>query len=99
MTDAEVALSLLAQRVLNLENAAGGSVVVGDGGCVNGAAAVSVLARTLVDLKRLRGQLVTAAREVESRALEAERAEAENDKLRYQIRHLRRSLEAEENGK
>lgn len=55
-----------------------------------------VLAATLSGLKEVRTGLVTACSEVDGKFKELEKFKEENAKLKYQIKHLKRSLEAEE---
>lgn len=55
-----------------------------------------LLAATCNGLKELRTMLVTACSEVDGRFKELENVKSENAKLKYQISHLKRSLEVEE---
>lgn len=49
-----------------------------------------------MNLKTLRTILTTSASELEESLNELALTKAENQKLKYQIKHLKRSLEAEE---
>lgn len=62
----------------------------------NGTNLKSVLGATLANLKELRTSVVTACSAVEAKVKELDGMKAENEKLKYQILHLTRSLEAEE---
>jgi hypothetical protein len=95
MADAELALSLLAARVLALEEESAGST---EGLGAGSADTLSVLAKTLADLKRLRTCLAASSKEVEAQVMEARKVEADNAKLRYQIMHLKRALGSDERG-
>lgn len=55
-----------------------------------------MLAGTLANLIELRTSIVTASSEVEANFKELQGVKAENEKLKYQVMHLKRSLEAEE---
>lgn len=65
--------------------------VSGDGGDMR-----PVLTATLADLKALRTTLLTSSSDVDEKIKELESVKEENAKLKYQIKHLIRSLEAEE---
>lgn len=65
--------------------------VSGDGGDMR-----PVLTATLADLKALRTILLTSSSDVDEKIKELESVKEENAKLKYQIKHLIRSLEAEE---
>lgn len=92
MSDADTALAALAERVLRLENGSTG----GNGLGVVERGDTGQLSQILHNLKKLRSELVTASKELESQQLEKEAVLVENKKLRYQMHHLRRALESEE---
>lgn len=54
-----------------------------------------VLVQTLADLKIMRTALVTRTSELDGKLGELAAVKAENDKLKYQVMHLKRSMEAE----
>lgn len=54
------------------------------------------MSATLADLKSLRTTLLTSSSEMDENLKELESAKEENAKLKYRIKHLVRSLEAEE---
>ncbi|PXF48405.1 hypothetical protein BWQ96_01865 [Gracilariopsis chorda] len=95
-TDAESvnkAIANLSLRVAQLEKGAATAAVVGDG---DGTNLRPVLSEALMNLKTLRTILTTSASELEESLNELALTKAENQKLKYQIKHLKRSLEAEE---
>jgi hypothetical protein len=95
MSDVDVALAKLAQRVVDLECAT--SMSVAPGAAIQSSEdAARVIGTTLASLKNLRSSLVTAATEIDSQLAVNARLEKENAKLRYQIKHLKRSLGAAE---
>ena len=55
-----------------------------------------VLAATLADLKSLRTTLLSSCSDVDEKMKELDSFKTENAKLKYRIKHLVRSLEAEE---
>lgn len=85
------ALAMLAMRVSKLETDAPAIAVAGDSKNLG-----PVLAGALSNLKGLRTSLVTACSEIDGKVKELEKCKEENAKLKYQIMHLKRSLEAEE---
>ncbi len=52
--------------------------------------------RTLADLKALRTELITATSDLDERLSELDTVKTENQRLKYRVRHLLRSLDAEE---
>lgn len=94
MTDVELALVALANRVQDLENSTLTTPGVGNSN-LQEADARTTLKLTLSSLKKVRSMLATAENELESNMSEVKNLKEENDKLRYQIKHLRRSLEAQ----
>lgn len=55
-----------------------------------------ILVATLADLKVLRTSVLTCKSEVDEKLVELDAMKEENVKLRYQIKHLQRSLESAE---
>lgn len=53
-----------------------------------------ILVATLADLKVLRTSVITSKSEIDDKLIELGAMKEENVKLRYQIKHLQRSLEA-----
>lgn len=95
-SEVDAAIAALAKRVRDLEvsGAGGATGVIGNGEDAHIGA--QVIAKALGDLKRLRTAIVTAGKEIDSKLDEMKAVQAENEKLRYQIKHLKRSLETEE---
>lgn len=52
--------------------------------------------RTLADLKALRTALITATSDLDERLSELDTVKTENQRLKYRVKHLLRSLDAEE---
>ncbi|CAN8076316.1 unnamed protein product [Agarophyton chilense] len=90
--EANKAIANLSLRVSELEKGAL-TCVVGSG---DGTDLRPVLSEALMDLKSLRTVLITSASELDERIQELAATKEENEKLKYQIKHLKRSLEAEE---
>jgi septal ring factor EnvC (AmiA/AmiB activator) len=86
MSDVEVALSALAQRVSELE--CNSNSAAGPG---NGTKSASDEA-SAADVRQLRSELGNAETELDSKMIAIAKLETENAKLRYQIKHLKRSL-------
>lgn len=55
-----------------------------------------VLIATLAHMKALRRAMLTGTSEIDEKLKQFDAVKAENEKLAYQISHLKRSLEAEE---
>lgn len=56
----------------------------------------SGMQHTLEDLKSLRTELITATSDLDERLAELSAVKTENQRLKYRVRHLLRSLDAEE---
>lgn len=70
--------------------------VIDTGGSGDGSDLRQVVAATAKDLRALRVMLIRSGAELEGRLKETDAVKLENIKLKYQIVHLKRSLEAEE---
>jgi hypothetical protein len=92
----ETAVAALARRVIALENEHSSNPSKAHAATLSEADSAAILVHTLAELKRLRTNISLSAKDMDSRLEAMKSVEAENAKLRYQITHLKRSLDADE---
>lgn len=94
MEDAELAVVALARRVEALEASLVVDIPNADSR-IDESNLQPALRATVTRLKQLRECLVKAEKETEANLIEMKNLQVENGKLRYQIAHMRRSMDAE----
>jgi hypothetical protein len=96
MAEAEAAIAGLARRVADMEDERCGIDPGSKASNLDQADSTAALIKTVGELKKLRTALFIAAEELDSRLEALKSMELDNAKLRYQVKHLKRSLEGEE---
>jgi uncharacterized tellurite resistance protein B-like protein len=92
----ETAVAALARRVIALENEHSAIPSKAQAAKLSEADSTAILVNALAELKMLRTDISLSSKQMDSRLEAMKSVEAENAKLRYQITHLKRSLDADE---